>query len=125
VSAGYFVMLCVLCLHFGFVCLMMFILGTVLWVSSVSDFGYFFGYLVVLDCVVSLVSAIYLFIYFPLFLCDGTCVQQFCCIIYLLTFVLILSPVIMLSVYRLIADFLIIVLWFPNREIITHSLPVT
>jgi hypothetical protein len=49
------------------------------------------------------------FIFVVLFLCDGTRVQQFCCIKYLLTFVLILSAVIMLSVYSLVADFLVII----------------
>ena len=53
---------------------------------------------------------------FVLFLCECISVQQFCFLIYLLTFVLILSSIIMLSVYCLVADFLIIIMPMVLRQ---------
>ena len=73
-SAGFYVMLCVLSLHFVFFYVVMLILAIVFWVSSISDLGFlvlWYFYLqfpvivlfwcsyVVLDCVACLVSAIY------------------------------------------------------------------
>lgn len=75
-SAGFYVMLCVLSLHFVFVYVAMFILGIVFLVSSISGLGFFgvveFLFTVSCSCVV-------------LVLLCGTCVAclvsaiYFCC----------------------------------------------
>ena len=56
------------------------------------------------------------FIFIAFLLCDGTSVQLFCCIIYLLTVVLVLSYFIMLSAYCLVADFFIITKYLVPRR---------
>jgi hypothetical protein len=71
VSTGFYVMLCVLALHFVFVSVVMFILGIVFWMSFISGLGFlvlwnfclqfpvlvlFWCCCMVLDCVACLVS---------------------------------------------------------------------